>query len=277
MTYSGIITHVQPGPDAAPRLACARDLAIRFGARLIGVAAEMIPPLAFDNGFYSVDAGWSVAMREGIEEQLVLAHEVFKRETAALPASDAVWLSGIDSPTPVLAAASRAADLIVVGGAPRHEDSAYRDVSSAALTVQAGRPVLVVPPAGRDLSARKIVLAWRDKREARRALSDALPFLEAAEGVLVLEICDPEDAVDARIRTDNVAAALARRGVPAEARVTVHDHAAAAQRILEAATAFGADLIVLGCYGHTRLGEWVFGGVTRDLLAQDDVFLLLSH
>ena len=116
-------------------------------------------------------------------------------------------------------------------------------------------------------------MAWKDEREARRALSDSIPFLEASEGVLVLEVCDEDGLDDARIRTDDVVAALGRRKIAAEPKVTLHAHETASQRILEEATDFGADLIVLGCYGHSRLGEWVFGGVTRDLLAQDNVYV----
>jgi len=277
MTYASIITHVQSEAEAAPRLACAAALARRFGARLIGLGAEMIPPLAFDNGFYSVDAEWVTSMRQTIEEQLVAAHEAFKRETAGVADADKAWLSGIDSPTPTLAAASRAADLIVIGGGPRRQQGPYRDVNPAELTIQAGRPVLVVPANAKPLSAGKIVLAWKDTREARRALSDAMPFLEASEGVLVVEVCESENAEDAQIRTGDVVEALSRRGAKAEAKVIAPGHEPPGVRLLDAATAFGADLIVLGCYGHSRLGEWVFGGVTRDVLAQDDIYLLLSH
>jgi nucleotide-binding universal stress UspA family protein len=277
MTYASVITHVQGEPEAAPRLACAVDLAGRFGARLIGLGVEMIPPLAFDNGYSSVDAEWVIAMRKSTEDQLALAREAFKRQTAALAADDVVWLAGIETPAPALAAASRAADLIVLGGAPRRRDSPYRDCAPAEVAMQAGRPVLVAPPKAPRLSAKKIVLAWKDTREARRSLSDAIPFLEAAEGVLVLEVCDQDGLDDARIRTEDVVAALRCRKIAAEAKVALHAHAAAGQRILEEASAFGADLVALGCYGHSRLGEWAFGGVTRDLLAQDEAYLLLSH
>ena len=277
MTYSSLMTHVQPEPEAAPRLACAVDLARRFGARLIGVGAEMIPPLTFDNGYYSVDADWVIAMRQSIENQLGAARKVFERETTEFPDGEAVWLCGIESPTPAIAAASRAADLIVLGGVPRRHDSPYRDCEPGQLAMQAGRPVLVAPPTAPRLNGKKVVVAWKDSREARRALSDAIPFLEAAEGVLVLEVCDEDGLDDAKIRTDDVVAALGRRKIAAQPKVALHPHEAASQRILEEAAAFGADLIVLGCYGHSRLGEWVFGGVTRDLLAQDEVYLLLSH
>jgi nucleotide-binding universal stress UspA family protein len=277
MTYSSLMTHVQSEPETAPRLACAIDLAKRFGAQLIGVGAEMIPPLAFDSGYSSVDAEWVIAMRKSIEDQLADARKTFQRETADLPAGDAVWLSGIESPTPAIAAASRAADLIVLGGAPRRHGSPYRDCEPAELAMQAGRPVLVVRASEPKLIARKVVLAWKDTREARRALSDALPFFEGADGVLVLEVCDQDGLEDAKIRTDDVVAALRRRGAKAEAKVVLHARATASQHVLDEARAFGADLVVLGCYGHSRFGEWAFGGVTRDLLDHDEVHLLLSH
>jgi nucleotide-binding universal stress UspA family protein len=275
MTYAAVITHVQA--EATPRLACARALAQRFGARLIGLGVEMIPPQAFDSGFYVIDGDWTLTMRQSVDAQLTAAHEVFKRETAAMPSADTAWLRGIDSPTPALAAASRAADLIVIGGGPRRATSPYRDVAPAELAIQAGRPVLLIPADAHPLEARKVVLAWKDTREARRALSDALAFLEIAEDVLVLEVCGSAEDEDAAIRTKDVAGALARRGITAEPRVVAHGHRSAADTILDEAKGFGADLIVLGCYGHSRLGEWVFGGVTCDLLAQDEAYLLLSH
>jgi len=277
MTFSSLMTHVLPEPEAAPRLACAVDLAKRFGARLIGVGVEMIPPLAFDNGYSSADAEWVLAMRKSIEDQIAAAKKAFERQTADFPAAEAVWLSGIETPGPAMAAASRAADLIILGGVPRGRDSSYRDGAPAAVAMEAGRPVLVAPPAAPKLAARNIVVAWKDTREARRALSDSLPFLEAAGGVLVLEVTDKDGLEDARIRTDDVVGALRRRGATAEAKVVLHVHATASQHILEEASAFGADLVALGCYGHSRFGEWAFGGVTRDLLAQDEMYLLLSH
>jgi nucleotide-binding universal stress UspA family protein len=275
MTFATLMTHVQPEPEAAPRLGCAVDLARRFGARLIGVGVEMFPPLAFDEGFLPIDAEWAVAMRKTVEEQLHAAHEAFRRQAAGLPDGDTIWLAGMGLPTPALAAASRAADLVILGGGPRRAYSPYRDCIPAELAMQAGRPVLVAPPGAPSLAARKIVVAWKDTREARRALSDSPPFLAAAAGVLVLEVCDKDDLDEAG--TEDVVAALRRRGAAAEAKVTLQAHAAASQHIVEEADAFGADLIVLGCYGHSRLGEWVFGGVTHDLLAQDDTYLLLSH
>jgi nucleotide-binding universal stress UspA family protein len=275
MSYAAVITHVQADSEAAPRLACALDLAKRYDAIAIGVGAEMIPPLAIDGGYYSAGADWVVAMRDSIEAGLKTARETFC-SGARREGVQATWCSGLQLPAPAVAAASRAADIIVAGGTKRHNNDIYREAEPAELAIISGRPVLVAPSRGRPLEAKRIVLAWKETREARRALSDAMPFFERAEAVAVVQLCGRDESADAKGCVEDVAAALRRRKINAEARIVTHEHADSYQ-ILREASAFGADLVVMGAYGHTRLGEWVFGGFTRDLLAQDDVYLLLSH
>lgn len=275
MSYAAVMTHVQADPEAQPRLACAVDIAKRFGASLHGVAAEMVPPLAFDGGFYSLEADWTNAMRETIEERLKAARAAFQAATADFGAC-ATFVCGMQMPGPAVAAASRAADLIVAGGAARSLHDSYRDTSPAELAITSGRPVLTAPPTAPPLSAKEVLLAWKDTREARRALTDAMPFFERAERVVVAAICPSLDAKQARIEVEDVAGALKRRGINAEASVVEHAHPDGFQ-ILRRASVEGADLVVCGAYGHSRVGEWVFGGVTRDLLSQDQVYLLLSH
>ena len=275
MTYAAVLTHVQADAAAAPRLKCATDIAQRFGAALIGVGAEMIPPLAFDGGFYSLEADWATAMRQSIEDRLKIARKSFREATKDVVA-DAVWECGLQLPAPAVTAASRAADLIVAGGAPHNMNDAYRDCTPAELAITSGRPVLVAPPTAPPLAAKHIVLAWKDTREARRAMADAMPFFEKAEHVTVLAVCPQIDAEQVKLQVEDVAAALRRRGIKAEAKVVEHAHPDGFQ-ILRQASLAGADLIVSGAYGHSRLGEWVFGGVTADLLSQEEVYLLLSH
>src|SRR5579872_2162828 len=275
MTYAAVLTHVQADAEAAPRLKCAVDVAHRFGAALIGVGAEMIPPLAFDGGFYSLEADWATAMRQSIEDRLKIARKGF-RETTKGAVVAAIWECGLQLPAPAVTAACRAADLIVAGGAPHKMNDPYRDCSPAELAITSGRPVLVAPPSAPALAAEHVVLAWKDTREARRAMADAMPFFERAELVTVVAICPPIDAEQAKLQVEDVAAALRRRGIKAEAKVVEHTHPDGFQ-ILRQASLVGADLIVAGAYGHSRLGEWVFGGVTADLLSQEEVYLLLSH
>jgi len=275
MTYAAVLTHVQADPEAAPRLRCAVETARRFNAALIGVAAEMIPPLALDSGYYSAESDWVTAMRDIIDARLKTARTSFGVASAAL-GDNAVFTCGMQLPAPAVAAASRAADLIVAGGAPRKMHDPYMHCAPAELAITSGRPVLVAPPAAPPLVAKQVLLAWKDTREARRAMSDAMPFFEQAERVVVAAVC-PDTATDQSLHeVDDVVRALNRRGVNAEARVAQEKHPEGFH-ILRQASLEGADLIVCGAYGHTRLGEWVFGGVTADLLAQDSAYLLLSH
>jgi nucleotide-binding universal stress UspA family protein len=239
------------------------------------VAAEMIPPLAFDSGYYSVEAEWVAAMRESIDGRIKLARGAFCAATKDF-GDKAVFLSGLQLPAPAVAAASRAADLIVAGGAPSKMHDAHIVCGAAELAITSGRPVLVAPPAAARLQAKQILLAWKDTREARRALSDAIPFFEQAERVVVVAVCLARDAAQVQIEVDDVAATLQRRGIRAEGKVVPHAHGDG-YAIMCQASLEGADLIVCGAYGHSRLGEWVFGGVTADLLSQDQVYLLLSH
>jgi nucleotide-binding universal stress UspA family protein len=127
------------------------------------------------------------------------------------------------------------------------------------------------------LQAHKVVVAWKDTREARRALADALPILKCADEVLVVAVCDADDRQDTRPHTASVAAYLMRHGVEAHDKVVAARPSEVAGVLQAEATAAGADLIVSGAYGHSRLGEWVFGGVTIDLLHNPQRFLLISH
>ncbi len=273
MTYAAILVHVQTEPAAEARLKCAHDLAARFDATLIGLAAEMVPPLSFDDGYASADITWYQAMSELIEEGQIKAKALFD----SLPATGktAIWRSGIEAPEPALVGLARGADLIVASMPGKGATSAYRDAGVASLAIASGRPVLAVPTAAAPLLANRIVLAWKDTREARRALTDALPFFERAEAVLVLEVCDEANSTDAEGHVEDVARLLTAHA--ARPQVKVANGAHAGHVILAEAAAFGADLIVAGAYGHSRLGEFVFGGVTRDLLSQHDRHVMLSH
>ena len=275
MSYAAILVHVQTDDVGRARLRTAVALAQTFDAALIGLGVEMVPPLSFDNGYVAVDAEWYVALSKSIEDGLTAARTLFEAETAGL-AKGGVWLSGMDYPGPALVRTSRGADLIVANAASRGQPSAYRDAPAGDLAITAGRPVLVAPPGAAPLKAERVILAWKDSREARRAMADALPFLKGAKAALVLEVCAPDEVEDAKARVADVAELLRRHGVAAEVRVSDR-HATHTEAILAEARAFRADLIAAGAYGHSRFGEWVFGGVTRDLIAQHEVHVLLSH
>ncbi|NLA66751.1 MAG: universal stress protein [Gammaproteobacteria bacterium] len=176
------------------------------------------------------------------------------------------------------ARSSHHADLLVVAGPSN--DGAEGSIAqgfAAALLLESGRPVLVVPPGaplrGADAG---VLLAWRQGAEAARALHDSLPLLRAASrGDLVAVDLPAGD--EARSVLDEVATHLARHGVHARVEVVESRGRAVAAVLTEHALDMAAGLIVAGGYGHSLLCEWVIGGVTRELLLGSPVPVLFSH
>jgi nucleotide-binding universal stress UspA family protein len=143
------------------------------------------------------------------------------------------------------------------------------------LVLTAGRPVLVVPWKGAGASVgRRVLVGWNGSTEATRAVNDALPILEKADAVKILSVGEREDG---HIPGAEIAQHLARHGVKAEADHVPDPEGSPADALLFEAQDFGADLIVCGAWGHSRMLETVLGGVTRDLLRKMELPLLLSH
>ena len=122
-----------------------------------------------------------------------------------------------------------------------------------------------------------MLVAWKDTRECRRPVSDTIPFLQQAMRVRLVEVCDPAETAQSELRLADVAAWLARHGVTADWKVLTGPEAGAADRLREVCAAWEADLLVAGAYGHDRVREWLFGGVTRELLGAWPSAVLLSH
>jgi nucleotide-binding universal stress UspA family protein len=167
----------------------------------------------------------------------------------------------------------------VVGQADPDDPAGSRNDLPEAMAFATGRPVLVVPHIGAPSAVGKtVMLCWNASRESARAAADALPFLQAAEKVIVL-VVDPEVSADGHGQEPgaDVAVWLARHGV----KVTVQRDVAAdthiGEVILSRAADHGVDLIVMGIYGHSRLREMVLGGVSRTLLSSMTVPVLMSH
>jgi nucleotide-binding universal stress UspA family protein len=137
--------------------------------------------------------------------------------------------------------------------------------------------VLVVPRYGTfDTVGERVLVAWNGSREATRAVHDALPILKLATKVTVLSI-DPERDTGDRIPSADIALHLARHGVAAEGTSTVGLDISVGDLLLSRAADLGADLIVMGAYGHSRMRELVLGGATRHILQHMTVPVLMSH
>jgi nucleotide-binding universal stress UspA family protein len=142
-----------------------------------------------------------------------------------------------------------------------------------------GRPVLIAPPEWkRRQIGKRVLVCWKPTREAARAVGDADDFLLNASKVTVATV-DARPSADAYgpVPGADLAAHLARRGVTAEvANLDSLGHSET-WAILDQAVAIDADLIVMGGYGHSRMGEFLFGGMTRDMLRTSTAPLLLAH
>jgi len=232
------------------------------------------PPMDVIDPSGLMQAEWYAEMLKHAKAKLERARELFHAETEGLRTE---WVSTQDMPAQALTRLSRGADLIMTGGHPLAETDPYRGVDTTEVMLHAGRPVLVAPPNGGRLHADAVVVAWKDTREARRALADALPLLLGAESVLVMQVCERDSVEDAESAVAGVVGGLQRHDIDAHGRVVVAPPNRIVAELNIAAGALGADLIVSGGYGHRRIGEWVFGGVTRDLLQHPERFVLLSH
>jgi nucleotide-binding universal stress UspA family protein len=148
-----------------------------------------------------------------------------------------------------------------------------------ALLFQSGRPVIVVPPEQRrELACARILVAWKPTREAVRAVNDAMPFLGAAQNVVIATVdAQPSPSGHGQAPGWDLAAQLARRGVRAEVRNLDSAGRSDARALLDEAVGIDADMIVLGGYGHARAMEYLLGGVTRELLTGSTIPLFLSH
>ena len=276
MTYKTVMVNLAIGGVNKPRIAVAKQLAERFDARLIGVAAsEITPPLYFADG----GAGQKVFDEEGLAVDTALsALEKEFYEEAGCDSYRSEWRSSRQMPTRYVAQEARAADVIVTGQSLDVVLSdAFVSADASDLIMEAGRPLLVVPESARWIDLRSCVVAWKETAESRRAIADAIPFLQLAKDVAVVEIAEGGTSSRAAQRyVQDVATWLGRHGISATSFV-VERKGDIGDQLEHIARDAGAGLIVAGAYGHSRLRQWVFGGVTRHFLQKSERCALLSR
>lgn len=273
MTFKTLMVHAEPEWGSGESLAAALPVARMFDAHIVGVSAEAFDPIVYTGEI--PDGELVQLMRNDIDSDIAVARRRFTQAMSAAPAGS-TFVSGMDRPHTLLKRYARGADLVVARRIPSGS-SATNLCRPADLLMDVGAPVLLAPQGAPPLEARKIVVAWKDCREARRALADALPFLARAETVAIAAFCPgPErDEVQAELR--EVAERLARHGVKSEIHLPVPSGAAVASDLEDFAAKLGADFIIAGAYSHNRLSEWVLGGVTRDLLIDCSRYVFFSR
>ena len=271
MSFAAIMVHVDASSQSSDRVRVAAQLAQRFGATLIGISAAVLPPYPAESAYF--------VTREFVEQEQRDIAEALKRaesnfRDAAGNKLNLEWRSDIDVPESYIVSEARSADLLIVG---RSDGDISRSLDPGTAVLRAGRPVLVVPPGVTTLKAEHIVVGWKEGREARRALQNALPLLQEAKSVTVAEFCDTDVEASCRRHVADVATYLARHGIAEVSENVIAAKVAVAKKLIELATSEDADIIVTGAYGHSRLGEWIFGGVTRNLLRSSPICCFLAN
>lgn len=275
MTYRVVMAALSPGRDCQGVAGAAVALARRSDALLL--ARAYCRPIHCICGDYSVPAALFQEDRRQIERHLKASEAEFL--AIATKHGHAGDWQGESSTEPLadrLACEAAAAD-IVVAGVPKAGEApdATRQPDLCDLVMQAGRPVMLVPESSRTAKFDRILVAWKDTREARRAVSDALPLLARARNVIVVAIDAADEHAAAWQSVARVSSWLARHGIAAEEKVVAAELANAAQ-LSGLARSWEADVIVAGAYGHNRQGRWTLGGITAELLSGGRC-VLLSH
>lgn len=276
MSLSSILLALQPGQSNQPLLDAAAGLAARFGAHVEGIVLAQPVRVSPSEAYLASDL--AVEDRSLRMEQMAMVEAAF-RATLQGHAHSIAWHAALTSGDIATAIGdhSRASDLIMaaadnarMGGDP---PPVFR---IGDLLMQAGRPVLVVPAGGIPARLEHALVAWKDEAPARRAIADSLPLLRKCRQVTVTSVVREADLPEARSRLRHLAGWLARHGIEAQQ----HPVASAGDdggRIQQIAAEQGADLLVAGAFAHSRMQQWIFGGVTRTIIGSPKLCTLLSH
>jgi nucleotide-binding universal stress UspA family protein len=275
MDHPTLLCHMEVNSGNESVLAAAADLAASLGANVIGITACQ-PLQPFGEAPYSGDvvAADIAEIRKETKKAELQFRAAMEGKVRRLAFRSAATYQELAD---YIAGQARAADYILtapsIGGALLGET---RRTNIGDLVMNAGRPVIVVPEGISDCLLGHVVIAWKDRREARRAAADALPILKCARRVTVAEVARKADTDNAAMRLRDVAAWLQEHGVAAQplVREMQGGDVACLRRLLDEEA---SDFLVAGAYSHSRIGEWAFGGVTTDLLMSPTRCTLVSH
>jgi nucleotide-binding universal stress UspA family protein len=281
MRYKDLVVVLDSAADARGRIGLAAALAEAFSAHLVGLYPIPSAELPRSAGYADLAALEPIyrEWRARAVEQAETVREAFEHLTK-LRGVSSEWRAVTDGSEADPALHARYADLTILGQRdPDNDEMAMIRPHPERVTLSSGRPILVVPYAGHfEQVGRRVLVAWNASREAARAVADAMPLLANAEAVTVMAV-DPQSGPDGHgdLPGADIALHLARHGVAAQIERTVSAEVPIGEVLLSRAADLGADLLVMGAYGHSRVHELLLGGATRSILASMTIPVLMSH
>jgi nucleotide-binding universal stress UspA family protein len=278
MSYKTILVHCNDRRRIEKLLAPAASLAEMFQAHLIGLSVVppvvIVPAPAALGPPVIVDAHCELYRAENPAMQAAFEAATRGRGFVAEWRDDDAGAFGVAD---CLLPYAHAADLVVASQTDRAGPGPDRLDIADRLAMECGRPVLIVPNAGvHSHVGERVLVAWNGRREAARAVFDALPILRGAKAVKVVRV-NPQSEREQDIPAADVCTALARHGVKCEATEQIAPRGGVGETLMACASEMSADLLVMGCYGHARLREFVFGGASRYVLTHMTIPVLMSH
>ncbi|MBA8882081.1 universal stress protein [Phyllobacterium myrsinacearum] len=271
MTYKTILVSLNIDGPSTPTVEFATDLAKRFNAHLIGLSAADVSPLIASPDGMGVNGDVMQLEREDIEFRLKELQRHFETIAGASPGYE--WRDAVANPTRLVIEMARAADLIITDTDGGFDLDSSCSINLGNVLLASGRPVLISPRGARHMFSNSALVAWKDTREARRAISDAIPLLCQMDNVVVATVDRQGDSLVEESVTD-VVEMLKRHNIRARSEI-IRDKRES-ESLLEFASSIDADLVVSGAYGHSRVRELVFGGVTNSLLGKHEFSRLMA-
>ncbi len=275
MPLKDLLVHVDTGKEAEATLDAALALAAAHDCHLVGLGVS--PPLDIPTyAAGNLPSSVFTVLEEREQERVAKAEKIFRSKVRQAGREErSEWRLDHGLPDYVLGTHARYADLAVVTQTNNElEERRFIDLPED-MVLSAGRPVLVIPYVGASKPIGKnVIVAWNASREAARAVADALPLLEQAEKVEVV-VAGAQPIGD--LPGADIAAHLARHGIDVAVYRAVVDDIDVGDVLLNRVTDLGADLMVMGGYGRSRLRELVLGGVTRHILEHMTTPVLMSH
>jgi nucleotide-binding universal stress UspA family protein len=278
--FGEIVVFTDGHSETAGILEFAGVLAEQHGARLISVFMEPEPVITPAETFARGKGMLSVleahrAQLDGIEAEHRALFEGVVRRHGIRPESE--WRSSPYLSNEVGVHAYYA-DLVVVAMPESADQTAGPPGLAESLVLSSGRPIIVFPPRSTVSRVRRILVGWNARRESVRAVADAMPLLVRAEAVEVL-VVDHERHPSGHGQEPgaDIARHLARHGAQVEVQRWSSGGENVGRLLLSQGAAFGADLVVMGAYGHSHLSEWMFGSVTRTVLREASLPVLMSR
>ncbi len=278
MPIKDIIVHIDESKNCEARISTAVDLISDTDAHLTGV---YVKPSIYLPAYVTASVGPEVmeVHRKAAAEAAAKAEAEFSKsvKAAGIKAEWRLCEGAIDE---VLTLHARYADLAIVGQVDPDGLAAADSLDVPGhVILYSGRPVIVVPFIGKFRKlAKNVLIAWNGSREAARVVNDALPLLQKAEAVTVLSL-NPQKGVGQHgdLPGADISLHLARHGVKVDAAQSFADDIAVGDMLLSRAADIGADLIVMGGYGRSRLRELVMGGASRHILQHMTVPVFMAH